>query len=143
MVAVVRVSQGREPRRRSPKPHSQQAQIGTLSLPTSKESGKQTRDEHLQTVPGLQDHGLREGRKVGSPLTPGPQRCYQPDPAENPSRIPVHSSLNPASFTASRSQDAVYGCPILQPLSPGPKGIWPGQEAGGWEGGIAPRPPLL
>lgn len=104
------------------------------------ESGRQTRDQHLQTVSGLPDRWMGEGRVADSPLTLGPQRCYQPDPAENPSRIPAHSSLGPASFTASPQPGRCLWLPILQPLSQSPKGIWLGQEAEGLGGRVPAQP---
>ena len=74
-----------------------------------------------------QDGREREGREAGSPLTPGPQRCYQVSQAGK-------SFLDPSTFqplpgwfySLEVLPDTVYGSPILQPLSPGPKGIWPG-----------------
>lgn len=82
-----------------------------------------------------QDGREREGREAGSPLTPGPQRCYQ----VRPGRKILPGSLHiPASagwfYSLAVLPDTVYGSPILQPLSPGPKGIWPGSP---------PPPPSL
>lgn len=48
--------------------------------------------------------------------------------------LPEKSFLDPSTFQPLLGwfyslvvlPDTVYGSPILQPLSPGPKGIWPG-----------------
>lgn len=82
------------------------------------------------------------GKGGGFPFDPRAPKMLSARPCGKSFPDPCAFQPQPASFTASRSQDAVYGCPILQPLSPGPKGIWPGQEAGGWGAGGCSPPTL-
>lgn len=113
-----------------------------LIIPGNKEreGGRQTNGEHLQAVPGLQDEGEKGDEFPSDPRAP---KMLSARPCEKSFPDPCAFQPQPTSFTASRSQDAVYGRPILQPLFPGPKGIWPGQEAGGWRGGCSPPSPSL
>lgn len=136
---MVSVSQGRGPKQRS---HTASKLKQGPSLGTSKEARRQTRDEHLQTVPGLQDHGLREGREAGSPLTPGPQRCYQPDPAENPSRIPVHSSLSPLVLQLPTARTLFMAAPFSSRCLQAPKASGLDRRLGVGGNCSPPSPPL-
>lgn len=115
-----------------------------------------------------QDGQEKEEREAGSPLTPGPQRCYQARPRpENPSWIPPHSSLSQAGFTASRCGRTLFmAAPFSSSCLQAPKasgraegGLWgqesPAQppnpsfepcwvpEGGGWVGATGPLPGSL
>lgn len=94
---------------------------------------------------GQQDGWEEGGKGGGLPFDPRPQRCYQARPTGKILPRSLHIPALLGWFYSLMVQpDTVYDSPILCPLSPGPKGIWPG-----WgrlvEAGV-PRPasqPLL
>lgn len=136
MVAVVLISQGRGPKQSHTASKLKQG-------PYAWEQAKRLGDRHVMNIyrqywaAGPRAGG---GKGGGFPFDPRAPKMLSARPCGKSFPDPCAFQPQSASFTASRSQDAVYGCPILQPLSPGPKGIWPGQEAGGW-GGLLPAQP--
>lgn len=77
-----------------------------------------------------QDGWEREGWKAGSPLTPGPQRCYQARPAGKSFLDPSTFQPLPAGFTASRCCWTLFmAAPFSSPCLQAPKAS--GQAEGG------------
>lgn len=124
---------------------------GPLLLGKSREG---LEDRHLTDISRLlsgllQNRGLWEGRGADSPLTPGPQRCYRPDPGKILPGFLCIPAWAQASFTATGRQPLFMAAPFSGPVSRPQRHL---ARLGGlqWEGGFpplrwegAPRPVVL